>query len=161
MSFQGSCHPESTYPEKAPTAQLTRIYAADRLFFLPLTRITSVPECAVSSVGFLWGPATVWRTCGGSVGPLVDTSTCLANDMGAHVLQLLAAGAHSPGNPALPGGAICHEVIPTPADSEQLTVASGVQGAARRSSRPERLLMQVFAVDATPSRGPGSGSRSR
>src|ERR1700723_910091 len=33
-----------------------------------LTRITSVPECAVSSVGFLWGSAAVSRRCGVSVG---------------------------------------------------------------------------------------------
>jgi hypothetical protein len=58
----------SAYLEKAPTAQLTRINAADRLFSVPLTRITSVPECAVPSVGFLWGPAAVSRTCGISVG---------------------------------------------------------------------------------------------
>jgi hypothetical protein len=45
-----------------------RIHAAGRLFCVPLTRITSVPECAVSSVGFLWGPAAVWRSRGGSVG---------------------------------------------------------------------------------------------
>ena len=44
----------SAYLEKASTAQLTRINAAKRLFSVPLTRITSVPECAVSSVGFLW-----------------------------------------------------------------------------------------------------------
>ncbi len=43
----------SAYLEKAPTAQLTRINAADRPFPVPLTRITSVPECAVSSLGFL------------------------------------------------------------------------------------------------------------
>jgi hypothetical protein len=58
----------SAYLEKAPTAQLTRINAADRLFSVPLTRITSVPECAVSSVGFLWGSGTVSRRCGVSVG---------------------------------------------------------------------------------------------
>ncbi len=66
--FQELYHPESTYLENAPTAQLTRIDAADRLFSVPLTRITSVPECAVSSVGFLWGSAAVSPTCGGSVG---------------------------------------------------------------------------------------------
>jgi hypothetical protein len=38
-------------------------------FSVALTRITSVPECAVSSVEFLWGPPTVPRTCGVSVGP--------------------------------------------------------------------------------------------
>jgi hypothetical protein len=32
---------------KAPTAQLTRIDAADQLFSVLLTCITSVPECAV------------------------------------------------------------------------------------------------------------------
>ena len=67
-AFQGVYHPESAYLEKAPAAQLTRIDAADRLFSVPLTRITSVPECAVPSVGFLWGPATVSPTCGDSVG---------------------------------------------------------------------------------------------
>ena len=45
----------SAYLEKASTAQLTRINAANRLFSVSLTRITSVPECAVSSVGLLWG----------------------------------------------------------------------------------------------------------
>src|SRR6185437_16746552 len=65
--FQELCHPESTYLEKAPAAQLTRIDADDRLFSVPLTRITSVPECAVSSVGFLWGSATVSQACGASV----------------------------------------------------------------------------------------------
>ena len=66
--FQELCHPESTYLEKAPAAQLTRIDADDRLFSVPLTRITSVPECAVSSVGFLWGigrrVAELWGFCG-------------------------------------------------------------------------------------------------
>jgi hypothetical protein len=61
-------HPLSTYLKKAPTAQLTCINASDRLFSVPLTRITSVPECAVSSVGFLWGSGTVSRRCGVSVG---------------------------------------------------------------------------------------------
>ncbi len=46
-AFQEVYHPEGTYLEKAPAAQLTRIDAADRLFSVPLTRITSVPECAV------------------------------------------------------------------------------------------------------------------
>ena len=67
-AFQELCHPESTYLEKAPAAQLTRIDADHRLFSVPLTRITSVPECAVSSVGFLWGSrwnAELWGFCGG------------------------------------------------------------------------------------------------
>ena len=34
-AFQEVYHPESTYLEKAPTAQLTRIDAADRLFSVP------------------------------------------------------------------------------------------------------------------------------
>jgi len=65
---QEVCHPEGTYLGKPPTAQLTRVYAADRLFSVSLTRITSVPECAVSSVGFLWGSAAVSLSCGVSVG---------------------------------------------------------------------------------------------
>jgi hypothetical protein len=67
-AFQEVYHPESAYLEKVPTAQLTHIGAADRLFSVPLTRITSVPECAVSSVGFLWGSAAVSLSCGVSVG---------------------------------------------------------------------------------------------
>jgi len=39
-----------------------------RLFCAPLTHITSVPECTVSSLGFLWGAAAVSRSCGISVG---------------------------------------------------------------------------------------------
>jgi len=34
-AFQELYHSESTYLEKAPTAQLTRIDAADRLFSVP------------------------------------------------------------------------------------------------------------------------------
>ena len=67
-AFQEVYHPESTYLEKPPTAQLTRIDAADRLFSVSLTRLTSVPKCAVSSVGFLWGSAAVSLSCGVSVG---------------------------------------------------------------------------------------------
>jgi hypothetical protein len=67
-SFQELYQPESTYLGKAPIAQLTRIDAGHRLFSVPLTRITSVPECAVPSVGFVWGPAAVSRACGVSVG---------------------------------------------------------------------------------------------
>ena len=52
----------------APTVQLTRIGAGYQLFSVPLTRITSVLECAVSSVGFLWGSGAVSRSCGVSVG---------------------------------------------------------------------------------------------
>jgi len=67
-AFQEVYHPESAYLEKAPTAQLTRIDADRRLFSVSLTRITSVPECAVSSVGILWGSASVSRSCGVFVG---------------------------------------------------------------------------------------------
>ena len=63
-AFQELHHSESADLEKAPTAQLRRIGAADRLFSVPLTCITSVPGYAVSSVGFLWGPAL----CRGIVG---------------------------------------------------------------------------------------------
>jgi hypothetical protein len=62
--FRRVYHPESTYLEKDPTAQLTRIDAGDRLFSVPLTHITNVPEYAVSSVGFLRGSATVSQSCG-------------------------------------------------------------------------------------------------
>ncbi len=46
----------------------SHIGAGYRLFSVPLTRITSVLECAVSSVGFLWGSGAVSRSCGVSVG---------------------------------------------------------------------------------------------
>ena len=78
LPLMGAYHPESIYPVKAPTAQLTRIDAAYRLFSVPLTRITSVPECAVSSVGFLWGSAAVSPTCGVSVG-LAEAPDCPAD----------------------------------------------------------------------------------
>src|SRR5208282_1337704 len=45
------------YPVRAPTAQLTRINAGHRLFSVPLTGTTSVPECAVPPAGFLRGSA--------------------------------------------------------------------------------------------------------
>jgi hypothetical protein len=87
-AFQAFYHPESTYLEKTPTAQLTRIDAAERLFSVPLTRITSVPECAVSSVGFLWGSATVSQACGASVG-LAEALICPAFPIhGARVPRL-------------------------------------------------------------------------
>jgi hypothetical protein len=66
--FSGGLSPREHLPGKPPIAQLTRIDAADRLFSVSLTRITRVPECAVSSVGFLWGSAAVSLTCGVSVG---------------------------------------------------------------------------------------------
>ena len=87
-AFQAFYHPESTYLEKTPTAQLTRIDAAERLFSVPLTRITSVPECAVSSVGFLWGSATVSQACGASAG-LAEALICPAFPIhGARVPRL-------------------------------------------------------------------------
>ena len=43
MASAGPDHPESTYLEETPIAQLTRIDAVDRLFSVPLTRITGVP----------------------------------------------------------------------------------------------------------------------
>src|SRR5258707_15099796 len=67
-AFQEPCHPESPNLQKAPTAQLTRIYAGDWLFSVPLTRIKSVPECPVPPVGFLWGRAPGSRAWGVSVG---------------------------------------------------------------------------------------------
>jgi len=111
-AFQEHCHPESTHLEKAPTAQLTRIDAADRLFFVPFTRITSVPECAVSSVGFLWGSVAVSPTCGASVG-LAEAPDFVADQTrGIQVLQLLHARDHSSNNLALPDS-IPQEVVRT------------------------------------------------
>jgi hypothetical protein len=66
--FSEALSPRKHLPEKAPTAELTRINAGHRLFSVPLTRITSVPWCAVSSVGFLWGSVAVSPACGGSAG---------------------------------------------------------------------------------------------
>ena len=57
------------------------------LFSVPLTRITSVPECAGSSMGFLWGSSTVaelWGFCGAGQRP----STCLADRHGAQYSNL-------------------------------------------------------------------------
>jgi hypothetical protein len=71
--FRRSVIPRALTWRKPPTAQPTGVYAADRLFSVSLTRITSVPECAVSSVGFLWGSAAVSLSCGvlwGSPKPL-------------------------------------------------------------------------------------------
>src|ERR1700730_532446 len=79
-AFQELYHPESIYPVKAPTAQFTRIHAGHRLFSVLLTRITSVSECAVSSVGFLWGSVAVSPACGVSVG--LAEAPCLANRHG-------------------------------------------------------------------------------
>src|SRR4029077_11395521 len=63
--FQEVYHPESTYLEKASVAQLTRIYAADRLFSVPFTRITKctgvcrfvrgIPVAIGYRVAGLWG----------------------------------------------------------------------------------------------------------
>jgi hypothetical protein len=60
--FSGSITPEGTYVERSNSpvhSQFTRIDVADRLFSVPLTGITSVPERDVSSVGFPWGSAAV------------------------------------------------------------------------------------------------------
>jgi hypothetical protein len=93
-------HPESTYLEKPPTAQLTRIDAADRLFSVSLTRITSVPECAVSSVGFLWGSVAVSRTCGVSVGLAKALNWGGRPDTGTQVPRLLDPDDHFPSSAA-------------------------------------------------------------
>ena len=111
-AFQELYHPESTYLEKAPTAQFTRIDAADWLFSGPLTRITSVPECAVSSVGFLWGPATVSRSCGVSVGLVEAPEWTDRPRMEHQVPRLPQADDRLPGNPASPGAACPPDVIP-------------------------------------------------
>jgi hypothetical protein len=98
-AFQEVYQPESTYLGKAPTAQLTRIGAAGRLFSVSLTRITSVPECAVSSVGFLWGSAAVSRSCGVSVGRAAPRRTRRPDTW---YPDIAASGSYFPGNPASP-----------------------------------------------------------
>src|ERR1700730_3950281 len=101
-AFQEVYHPESTYLEKPPTAQLTRIDAADRLFSVSLTRITSVPECAVSSVGFLWGSAAVSLSCVVSVG-LAEAPTGLADPVRVPMSRRLPdPNDNFSGNPVLP-----------------------------------------------------------
>ena len=60
-------------------------------------------ECAVSSVGFLWGSATVSPTCGLSAGPRKIPLTRLANRTLAPRYSPLGPGDHSPDNPGLPG----------------------------------------------------------
>jgi hypothetical protein len=92
----------SAYLEKASTAQLTRINAANRLFAYLLTRITSVPECAVSSVGFLWGSGTVSRRCGVSVGSQRPLAESADRPWSTQVLQLPNPDGHFPGNSASP-----------------------------------------------------------
>jgi hypothetical protein len=88
-AFQEAYHPGITDPENTPAAQLTRIGAANRLFSVPLTRITSVPGCAASSLGFLWGSASVSRTCGVAVG--VRRSPCWSSRADTrHRIPLLA-----------------------------------------------------------------------
>jgi hypothetical protein len=91
FAFQELCHPESTYLGKAPTAKLTRVGAADRLFFVPLTRITSVSGCAVSFVGFLWGPGAVPPTRGVFVGSAEVPDSAQPTEP---VAQLLEADHH-------------------------------------------------------------------
>ena len=88
--FSGALSPGEHLPGKAPTAQPTRIDAGHRLFSVPLTRITSVPECAVSSVGFLWDRPPCRRLVGflwGSQEPLTPGRPA----QGIQVLQLLHA----------------------------------------------------------------------
>ena len=71
--FQEVYHPESTYLEKPPTAQLTRIDAADRLFSVSLTHITSVPGVCRFVRGIPVGigrrVAELWGFCGARRSP--------------------------------------------------------------------------------------------
>jgi len=104
--FLGALSPREHLPGKAPTAQLTRIDAADRLFSIPLTRITSVPECAVSSVGFLWGSGTVLsRSCGflwGSPKPLTVKSDPTTRVPGYRDFRILLTAFRYPASPGRP-----------------------------------------------------------
>jgi len=98
--FQELYHPENAYLEKLLTAQLTCIDAADRLLSARLIGITSVLECAVSSVGFLWGSATVSRSCGISVGLAGALDSPGQPDMGRPGTAIPDADSRFPGNPA-------------------------------------------------------------
>jgi hypothetical protein len=71
--FQEVYHPESTYLEKPPTAQLTRIDAAGRLFSVSLTRNNKCTEvCRFVrgiSVGIGRRVAELWGFCGARRSP--------------------------------------------------------------------------------------------
>ena len=62
--FSGALSSRERLPGKGSNSPAHSIGAGYRLFSVPLTRITSVPECAASSVGFLWGSGAVSRSCG-------------------------------------------------------------------------------------------------
>jgi hypothetical protein len=99
---QAVYHLESAYLEKAPTAQLTRIGAADRLFSVSLPRITSVPGCAVSSVEFLWGSGIVSRRCGVFVGLTEASGWPGRPPRSTQVPRLTNPDDHFPGSSASP-----------------------------------------------------------
>ncbi len=80
--------------------------------FRTITGITSVPECAVSSVGFLWGSATVSRTCGIPVGLSEAPDPPGRTFTGQPVPQLPDADDLPWGNPELRTCLPAREVIP-------------------------------------------------
>jgi len=88
---------------------------------VPLTRITSVPECAVSSVGFLWGPAAVSRTCGVFVGLAGAPDSARPTRPGT---QLPEAGNYFRGNLALPRRPAARGNSAPNADSARFRIAS-------------------------------------
>ena len=88
-AFQEVYHSESTRLEKTPTAQLTRIDAADRLFSVPLRRINKCTGACRFVRGVLVGigrrVAELWGLCGLARAPRLARPP----DTGAHVLQPL------------------------------------------------------------------------
>ena len=115
-----------------------------------LTRITSVPGCAVSSVGFLWGSGTVSRRCGVSVGLAEAPDWPGRRDTGTQVPRLPDPDDRFPSNPASPERpAACGDSAPN-ADFARLRSGLVRQVAARRSSNLDVRL---------PDRGRRTGRR--
>jgi hypothetical protein len=149
--FRSPVTSESTYLEKAPTAQLTRIDAADRLFSVSLTRITSVPECAVSSVGFLWGSAAVSPSCGVSVGLAEPTRHAAPRyrNFRRRMATFRVTQRRRSGLPPAP------EVIPRRIGAASLEAAYALPSSARGAV--SRGLVEIAAVGQQPNQPPGGG----
>ena len=146
-------------PGKAPTAQLARIDTADDCSPVPLTGTTRIPECAVSSAGFLWGLAAVSRTSG-FCGARHSSLTCLANRHGGtQVLQPLGAVitlqiTQSYRAACQPGG------NSTPADSALMRATALVSRGQRRSPcsvRPSEFRPGLPSANRAP-RSPRRGT---
>ena len=154
-AFQEPCHPESTHLGKAPTAQLTRTDAADRLFSVPFTRITSVPECAVSAIPWKRGHFPLADSC--DFGSSSDYRTPV------HLWFLASVCAPGTGLPDAPRPG---RGRPGPARVSGRRGRSGLrgQGRPRRGRRRPAVrssLMGIWQVTASSSQGPGALSQDR